>query len=148
MKIYRGPRIGGSWTLTDSKTPSDYIKEWSKRRQIVFDGTIDKDGLRHTELAMEIEEEDVFALFNSILNGYREQIESLNKKLHDGEEKYIELQRGFSKIDDLIEYHAEDAPTEKSVARAVQSIARYYGSSLERKRVPRIGWLRIAWDRL
>ncbi len=59
MKIYRGPQSGGYWNRTDSKTPSHYIKTWSPGKKIIFDGTIDKFGGRHTELGLEIDEKDV-----------------------------------------------------------------------------------------
>jgi hypothetical protein len=45
----------------------------------VFDGTIDKSGERHTELAVVIEEEDVLALQKGLIEHYRSCVKERDK---------------------------------------------------------------------
>ena len=66
MKIFRGTKE----SVTDSKLPSDYIKNWKPGKKIYLDGTIDKSGTKHTTIELEIEEDDVIALFNAQVNSY------------------------------------------------------------------------------
>lgn len=83
MNIYRGPRSGGSWSFTDSKKPQEYIEDWARGTTIVFDGTIDKDGKRHTDLGLEIEESDVVALFKALIRRYRKKQTELIRDLKE-----------------------------------------------------------------
>jgi hypothetical protein len=80
MDIYRGQ----SGERTDSKEPSAYIEDWQRRVEdwgdggmVRFDGTIDKDGTRHTDLWIHIHEEDVIALFDALVKAYRQRASAL-----------------------------------------------------------------------
>lgn len=75
MDIYRGR----SDNPTDSKQPSGYIDNWEDAvarwndgAMLHFDGTIDKDGTRHTDLWIRINEDDVIALFDALVRAYQE----------------------------------------------------------------------------
>ena len=83
MNIYRGPRTGSSWQCTDSKKPSECAKEWTLGGKIMFDGTVDKDGQRHTDLGIELEERDIIELFNILIRRYQGKIVELARELRE-----------------------------------------------------------------
>lgn len=110
----------------------------------MFNGTIDKDGQRHTELGLEIEEGDVVALFNTLLKRHREKQNELICSLRDSQGETEVLRDAQTKIHDLISYHSEDAPSKNALIQAVRAIAEHYRWPFNKDEKPKIDW--IKWD--
>ncbi len=135
MKVYRGPRSGGKWSLTDSQEPREYLEEWmTPGEMITVDGTIKKEGERHTVLGLEIEERDVVALFNALVKRYRRDLKKSQKEAET-------LVRAMRKIYSLTASHK--ATSKEALVQAVQSIAWHYRWHFAEGK-PEIGW--IKWD--
>ncbi|MFZ0311729.1 MAG: hypothetical protein WAL85_03370 [Candidatus Korobacteraceae bacterium] len=80
MKVYRGSR----WqSLTDSFGPAEYLDDWKAGRGIHLDGTIDDSGTKQTNLRLEIEDPDVVALFEALVErgNYPPEFAALGAKL-------------------------------------------------------------------
>jgi len=81
MRITRGPSRESGWpnerATTDSKEPSRYIQDWKYRWEgahgnfeggsVVLNGTKKRDARRNAELDVWIDDDDVCALFNALL---------------------------------------------------------------------------------
>ncbi len=119
MKVYRGPRSGGRWSLTDSKKPQELAQAWAPGRKIVLDGTIEKDGERHTDFGIEIEEGDVVALFNALVKQYSSDLKKSQKEVEM-------LEGSMDKIYDLVTFHSEEAPSQEALTEAVATILFHY----------------------
>ena len=139
MKVYRGPRSGGFWSLTDSKKPQKLAQAWAPGRKIVLDGTIEKDGERHTDFGLEIEEDDVVALFNALIKRHREERSQLIRDLQESEKKYETAIEGLLEIYNLNAY-LDKAPSKEAFIQAVHEIAMYYFFHKGVK--PKIKWFR------
>ena len=57
MKIYRGGRTSKTWNKTDAVSIT--LEDWHQDRIIKADGTIKKNGQRHTNFGVEIESNDI-----------------------------------------------------------------------------------------
>ncbi len=143
MKIYRGGRTGRRWSLTDSQKPYDYIKYWNPEVQIKFDGTINKEGDRHTDFGLQIEEADVIALFNAMVRRHRETQSQLRRDLEAAKADTARLELALEKISRLIMIHSDDAPSHNALVDAVRTIAEHYRWPWNKGR-PRIAW--IKWN--
>ena len=79
MKVYRGldPAV-----LTD-KQPTEYLHEWRSYRRIYLDGTKTSASERNTFLQLQIEDEDVIALFEALIENeaYNEDLGRIALKL-------------------------------------------------------------------
>jgi len=75
MKMYRSKQE----VLTENRKPKDYIKDWSPGEKIWFDGTKDKDGKKHTHIAIVLEAPDILALLNKMCRHYQAEIRAWEK---------------------------------------------------------------------
>lgn len=142
MNIYRRGRKGFVWEKTDSKESDGFSELWASNDVVTLDGTIDKEGERHTEIGLELEDDDVVSLFNALIDKYRNKIEELNSELNGARNITNEKTEALATIDNLICYHSEDAPTLDSLIGAVQTIASHF---TERKVVgtqPNLKWIK------
>ena len=69
MKLYRNLN---EQVRTDSKKPDGYVAEWKESGRIWLSGTKTASAMRATDLCLEIEEEDVVALFYGLVERYEE----------------------------------------------------------------------------
>ena len=104
---------------------------------IHLDGTIKKDGERHTVLGLEIEESDVVALFNALVKRYSSDLKKSQKEVEM-------LEGAMDKIYNLVTFHSEEAPSQEALTEAVATIAWHYRFVIGGK--PTIKW--IKWDRI
>ena len=102
---------------------------------IELDGTIKKEGERHTEFGLEIEEGDVVALFNALVKQYRNDLRKWQKEAKT-------LVSAMRKIYSLTAY-PEKAPSKEELDQAVQRIAGHFRWHFAEGK-PEIGW--IKWD--
>jgi hypothetical protein len=118
MKIYRGPQTGDRWKETAAKNPRDYIEGWQPGTTIAFNATIE--GVqRFTEVGVQIEEDDVIALFSAFIEGYRRKQPQLLADLETSRAEVMRLRRALREIYRLIAY---ESPSEETL-KAVRSIA-------------------------
>jgi hypothetical protein len=96
VKIYRKPRSGRDWSQTDSKGPDKYMKWWQYTKKIILNGTIDKDGDRHTQIGIEVDEDDIIALSTALFKSQKASIEQLDKNIEF-------LQEAFGKLHTLVQ---------------------------------------------
>ena len=147
MKIFRSPRTSDSWTKTDEKSLKDRVKNWRPGNWFIVDGTIDKNGERHTDLAIDIDASDVVSLFNALIRHYESEVKRLEELASDRQKTIDTLEMALSKIDKLIVHHRNQAPDVEALVSAVQIIARNYRwLSKEQFRTdrPKLGW--ISWN--
>ncbi len=130
MKIRRGGRTSTTFTTTDAKQPRDYASSWYPGGAIVFDGTIDKSGERHTELAVVIEEQDVLALQRGLIEHYRDCVRDRDRL----QGTVRQLESALNKISHLLSWHRGRAPDQDSLIAAVAEIADHFGRSWNRSR--------------
>ncbi len=140
MKILRGPKSTTNWTTTDSKSAADCAESWSPGSPIRFDGTIDKFGNRHTDLGVEIDEQDVIALHQGLLVYYRGCVRERDKL----QKTIIDLEGAFKKLSTLVSWQKSRAPDHDSLLDAVKEIAQHYGRSWNRGKPykSRFEWLK------
>jgi hypothetical protein len=140
VKIRRGPKSTNNWTTTDTKTPAEYAQSWWPGRPIRFDGTIDKSGERHTDLGVEIYEEDVIALHKVLLSHYRGYMKERDKLLGT----VLELESAFMKISHLLSWHKSRAPDQDNLLAAIEEIVDHFGRSWNRSKPykSRFAWLK------
>ncbi len=62
MQIWRHGETSSESILTDEKSLSDLADDWRNSDGITADATIDKNGSRHTQIAVVLSEEDVIEL--------------------------------------------------------------------------------------
>jgi hypothetical protein len=154
MKVFRCGKTARNWSITDEKGPGEYTDNWSPDKVIQLDGTIDKDGDRHTELGLQIDEEDIIALSNALITHYKEKIKSLEETLQFSESQLEEkrdrknsLDNAIGKIHRLISIHHNKAPSPESLIETISEIARYYYyDATEQLNNPSIEW--INWDEI
>lgn len=134
MKIYRGGRTQNGWSdMTDAKAPSAYIDKWEPGGLIVFDGTIDKNGKRHTDFGVGIDEDDVIAMHATMVkklqqskDEYAEEISELENEISELKSNIDDLKKAFAKLHGLIKYHCNDAPSEKQLIADICEISREF----------------------
>jgi hypothetical protein len=68
MKLYRGFR---PQVETDSKRPDAYISDWTNGDQIWLRGTKSRRAQRTTDLFLEIDDDDVRALFYALIERHQ-----------------------------------------------------------------------------
>jgi len=144
MKMHRGPRSTDTWTRTDEKSAVDYASDWRPGRALTFDGTIDKSGARHTDLGVEIHEDDILALHSGLvryLQACRDERDSLGQTVDT-------LESALVKISRLVSWDKDRAPDTESLLMAVRDIAEHFGRSWNRHEPfnPAAAWLR--WESL
>jgi len=144
MKMHRGPRSADTWSRTDEKSVVDYATSWRPGRALRFDGTIDKSGTRHTDLGVEVEEQDIIELHSGLLNYYRaciEQRDSFSKTIDS-------LETALARIARLASWEKSRAPDTDSLLAAVKDIADHFGHSWSRDEPfkPSTTWLQ--WQSL
>lgn len=145
MKIYRGPQTSDRWAaVTDVKPLEEWARNWRPNNIVVFDGTIDKSGQRHTDLGVQIDASDIVALFNGLVAHYSAETERLEGANANLQQTHDTLQTALEKIDNLISYHQDEAPSVEELIASVQTIARKYRWSSSRNESPQIGW--IDWE--
>lgn len=84
-------RVWRSGSQTDSKGPAFYIKRWKDSKRIRLNGTINKQGSKNTWFELEIEEDDVIALFNTLVEDYRERVPQLTRDLEECRTEFKKL---------------------------------------------------------
>lgn len=103
MKIRRKPKVGGHWSETDIKDPIDLVNEWKPGTTFVLDGTIDKDGSRHSLIGLDISEDDVQALFIKLIESYKVKISHLEEQYEALQIENDQRKAAFQELDELID---------------------------------------------
>ena len=137
IKIRRAPGMKEDWKLIATIEPADYAERWVSGRPIELNADIVKDPKKRTDFRLEIDEDDVLALFDAIVERYRE--------MRKSQEEAEDLQEALTKIDSLICHHSEEAPSKDALIQAVQVIAGHFSRSVVMPREkPEVGW--IKWN--
>lgn len=74
-------------------------------------------------------------------NDNREKQNELIRSLQDSQGEMEILRDAFTKIDNLISYYSEDAPSKDALIPAVQAIAEHYRWSFNKDEKPKIDWI-------
>jgi len=138
MEIYRGPLMTDkNWKLIQSKKLADCAKGLVRGSPIEFEVTKDETAKTHSWLRLKLDEEDVLALFNALVERYRD--------LQKLEEEAGGLRQALTKIDNLISYHSGQAPSKDAMIKAVQRIAQHFSCSFTTGQgKPELDW--IEWN--
>jgi len=137
MKIRRAPGMKEDWKLIAPIEPADYAERRVSGRPIELNANIAKDPKKRTDFRLEIDEDDVLALFDAIVERYRE--------MRKSQEEAEDLQEALTKIDSLICHHSEEAQSKDDLIPAVQVIAGHFSRSVVIPREkPEVGW--IKWN--
>ncbi len=103
MKIRRKPKVGGQWSETDVRDPIDLVNEWKPGTTFVLDGTIDKDGTRHSLIGIDISEDDIQALLIKLIQNYKDRISDLEQANEDLAVENDQRKAAFQTLDALID---------------------------------------------
>ncbi len=148
MKIRRKPRIGGHWSDTDAKDPIDLVDEWKPGSTFVLDGTIDKDGKRHSLIGIDISEDDVQAMVIKLIEHYKNRLADLERKCEDLQIENDQRKAAFQLIDDLIDpYVHPDLFHEKekdlpALFHSIFDLAQFgIAESLVNLQLPKVSWI-------
>ena len=115
MKIQRKPRRGGQWSQTDAKDPLDLVEDWKPGTTYVLDGTIDKEGSRHSLIGIDISGEDVQALLIKLMESYKLRIQALEEACDKLAIENDQRKAAFQRLEKLIDpYIHPDLFTAKS----------------------------------
>src|SRR5205814_1654525 len=104
MRIFRGPRTTNKWQATDSKSLKTWAKQWRPGKHVQFDGTINKIGERHTDLGVELTEDDLNELVGGLIKYYRTMNRQLTKERDQLREAVTRLEEALGKISSLATY--------------------------------------------
>ncbi len=103
MKIRRKPKVGGQWSETDVRDPIDLVDEWQPGTTFVLDGTIDKDGTRHSLIGIDISEDDIQALLIKLIKNYKDKIEQLSLLVDHLSIENDQRKAAFQQMDELLD---------------------------------------------
>lgn len=144
MRLFRGPNTGRRWEGTDAKHPKDYMRDWEPGAPILFDGTIQKSGSRHTDIGVQLDEADVIGLQKGLINYYRK-CRNEGKKF---EKRVEELESALQKISRLVSSRRYQAPSMDDLLAAVEEIADHYGESWNRDERFKCSFSFVKWSTL
>jgi len=126
MKIYRGGRKAKKWDTTDTKSLVKWAETWQPHKQIQVDGTIQKEGERHTDFGIEFEPEDISALHDAFQRYQKHRIEELEAREVELSESVKRLETAFRKIGSLLVVHRKKAPSPDALLESVKKIANHF----------------------
>ena len=130
MKIYRGPRTTDEWQLTDTKKASEWADDWRPGVKVALDGTIEKEGTRHTDLGVEIEADDVVALASALFKYQKLRIEELEPAA-----------RALKKINRLVALYRDEAPSDKELLDSIQGISAHFSKPQLLNKPFKLDWI-------
>ena len=143
MKIRRKPRVGGHWSETDVKDPIDLVEEWKPGTTFVLDGTIDKDGTRHSLIGLDISEDDIQAFIVKLIEHYKIRISDLEQKCEELQIENDQRKEAFQLLDDLIDpyvhpdlFHEKEKDLPALFHRIFELVQFGTSENLKSKRVP------------
>jgi hypothetical protein len=139
MKIYRGPRSTKKWNETDTKTLTKWAQDWHPDKQLHLDGTIEKEGRRHTHLGIVFEAEDIAALHDAFQRHQRDRIHALEAREAELTESVKLLESALGKIGRLL--HHNKAPTPTALLNAVKKIAHHFRWNHKRREPIDLDWI-------
>lgn len=142
MKIHRGPQSTGQARLTDEKKASELEREWEPGAVMFFDGTIDKVGVRHTNIGIEIEEADIASLGRAFFKHHVAERRKMVDELTKAKEDVLRQREAFVKILNL-SHKITDAPSEQAFADTLRAIVAHYDwvRDHESGRPPDLKWI-------
>ncbi|MEZ4599877.1 MAG: hypothetical protein R2940_08815 [Syntrophotaleaceae bacterium] len=140
MKIFRGPKTAKKWSETDSRELSDF--EWSPNSAICFDATVDKNGTRHTDLGINISENDIISLHEKLITHYKKRIEALEAEIKSASEENSKYFDALGKISNLVSLHRDKAPSGDDLLLLIENISDFYRFSfLEKEEDLNVSWI-------
>ena len=139
MKLLKSGLTANAWSTTDELKPEILAKRWEENHgTVVLDGTIDKLGTKHTQVGIQLSDDDILALMHSSASRMKEALEQTQKDL-------AIVQEVLKKIHWLSGYRRDMAPTKDELLDGIAKIARHYCFELQAGQ-PAIDWLK--WDEL
>lgn len=152
MILYRSPKSGNKWNNTDTIKPNEYIKNWKPGKIIKFDGTIDKQGERHTDIGIKLFEDDIESLTRSLFKFYKEKInekeeriKKLDENLKDAHHECRFLREGLMLLYEVLADLPDKIPSKQVLTKAFRELATFYlQPDLNTETLPKIDW--INWD--
>lgn len=146
MKIYRAGRTSKTWQATDTKSAIDLAEEWKRKPDgiVPLDGTIEKEGQRHTDVGITIEADDIIALSNVLMRSQQSKIAALQSKAAEQAETIAILEETLGKLKRLLQYHRKEVTNCDALMDTVQNIAEHYYFSQSRSKPMKIDW--VDWD--
>jgi hypothetical protein len=106
MKIFRSGKTSRSWNPTDTKPIA--VEDWQPNKILEVDGTIYKEGKRHTAFGVKIEPADIVALSSALVKHHQV------------------MREGLEQIRELIALHRSKPTGATELIQAIDAIARKY----------------------
>ncbi len=103
MKVRRKPKMGGRWSDTDARDPIDLVDEWKPGTTFVLDGTIDKDGKRHSLIGLDISADDIQAMLVKLIEHYKLRIAALEERCEALQIENDQRKAAFQLLDHTID---------------------------------------------
>ena len=133
MKIFRGPKTTDSWQETDRQSVKEWARDWQPDKKLRFDGTIDKSGERHTDLGVEISEQDIIALHAGLVKYQKDYLHNLEQQRDGLQASIDELEGVLGKISNLVSYNKERAPNRQELLMAIEEVADHFRWGFKRE---------------
>lgn len=135
--------------MTASKAASQIEANWSPDKPFYLDGTIDKQGSRHTDIGVEIDEADIAALANAFFRNWAEQRDAREMELIVARKRIENAESAMRKLHKL-SWQSDRAPSVEAFGEAVRAIVNHYeslaGQPEAEIKPPNLKW--IKWNTL
>ena len=143
MKVYRSGKTAPKWNITDEKSLSDWAKKgWDPAKKVSFDGTIQKSGERHTDLAVDFTTDDLFGLQAAFQQYVQARLKDLEERERTAAYDVLLLERTLRKIRRLVTTGAKKAPSTDALLLAVAKFA-YHFQSPSRGEPLDLDWIKL-----
>ena len=118
--------------------------DWEPGKKFPFDGTLDKSGERHTDLGVEVSEQDIISLHAGLVKYQKNRIRALEKERYQLQVSVNQLESALGKISSLVSYKADRAPSSDEVFEAIAEIADHFRNGVVREESfkSRFEWLK------
>jgi predicted RNase H-like nuclease (RuvC/YqgF family) len=144
VKIFRGPKTTDSWQETDTKSVEEWMRDWQPGNKLRFDGTIDKSGERHTDLGVEVSEQDIISLHAGLVKYYKSYLRNLEQERDQLQASVNKLEEVLEKISYLVSNKKDRAPNADELLNAIEEVADHFRWSFKREKPykSRFEWLK------
>jgi hypothetical protein len=126
MRLYRSPESIEDWDMVYEKGLAEWASDWSPDKQLVLDGTIDKEGERHTRIGIRFDEQDLRTLEKALISYRRQRVRRIEMENKELSRRVEVLEAVLRKLYSLAQYHRDRAPTDEELISVIGEICQHF----------------------
>jgi seryl-tRNA(Sec) selenium transferase len=107
-----------------------------------LDGTIQKEGQRHTVFGIEFQEEDIAALHDAFQRYQKNRVQEMEARVAELSDDVKLLETGLKKLGNLLTQHQKKAPSPIALIEAAKKIANHFRWGFKRRQPIDLGWIK------